>query len=169
MHLAKPRHNFRRYGKILPTTDDCSDPDHWIELVEIYRLTAKKKMSQNFSPHLTSTPRRPPRRPRKWAHALHAACLGSALDDRLGAPQARKISAAQRRWHHMNAFGSQMPESASLDSTAAASTAAWSSSREMRERRTTSSRVSSTGGSKRPAEDAVGRQLARRADGRKWV
>ena len=39
VHRAKPRHNFRRYGKILPTTDDCSDPDHWIELVEIYRLT----------------------------------------------------------------------------------------------------------------------------------
>ena len=93
-------------------------------------------------------------------------CLGSAIDDRLGAPQARKFSAAQRRWQHMNAFGSQMPESAGLDSMAAA-TAAWSSSRERRERRTTSSRVSSTGGSTRPAEDAVGRQLARRADGRK--
>ena len=43
VHLAKPRHNFRRYGKILPTTDDCSDPDHWIELVEIYRLIRRKK------------------------------------------------------------------------------------------------------------------------------
>jgi len=38
------RRNFvRRYGKILPTTDDCSDPDHWIELVEIYRLIRRKK------------------------------------------------------------------------------------------------------------------------------
>ena len=48
VHLAKPRHNFRRYGKILPTTDDCSDPDHWIELVEIYRLTGKKKNVMKF-------------------------------------------------------------------------------------------------------------------------
>ena len=63
---------------------------------------------------MTSTPRRPRKRPRKWAYALHPACLGSAIDDRLGAPQARKISAAQRRWQHMNAFGSQMPESAGL-------------------------------------------------------
>jgi hypothetical protein len=37
------RQDFGRYGKILPTTDDCSDPDHWIELVEIYRLIRRKK------------------------------------------------------------------------------------------------------------------------------
>ena len=48
VHRTKPRHNFRRYGKILPTTDDCSDPDHWIELLEIYPLTGKKKNVTKF-------------------------------------------------------------------------------------------------------------------------
>ena len=66
----------------------------------------------------------------------------------------------------MNAFGQQIPESVGLERKAAA-TAVWSSSRERRERRTPSSRVSSTGGSKRPTEDADGRQLARRAAGKK--
>jgi hypothetical protein len=43
VHRALRRNFVRRYGKILPTTDDCSDPDHWIELVEIYRLIRRKK------------------------------------------------------------------------------------------------------------------------------
>ena len=43
VHCALRRNFVRRYGKILPTTDDCSDPDHWIELVEIYRLIRRKK------------------------------------------------------------------------------------------------------------------------------
>lgn len=54
----------RRYGKILPTTDDCSDPDHWIELVEIYRLIRRKKnVMIFFSAHDVDPPKTPQKTP----------------------------------------------------------------------------------------------------------
>ena len=64
VHCALRRHNFRRYGKILPTTDDCSDPDHWIELVEIYRLIRRKKnVTLFFSAHDVDPPKTPQKTP----------------------------------------------------------------------------------------------------------
>ena len=66
------------------------------------------------------------------------------------------------------ALGQEMLESAGLERVAAA-TAACSTCRERRESRTTSGRVSTTGGSKGRAEEAAGGQRTHATDGKKDV
>ena len=86
----------------------------------------------------------------------------------LSPPQAPKFLAWKRCSHRSKALGRDMLESPGLE-RAAAATATCSTWRERRENRTTGGRVSTTGVSKRRAEEATGGQQTHATDGKKYV